>query len=151
MRVGDEFLFRAPFGQFMLSKNPKANLIFCATGAGIAPLRSMILTETKSPTPGAMKLFYGGRNAEDIPYLDEIEKWAPANLKIRLAFSRETDSKKLGPYGQSCRITKFLEEGDFDQLSEFHICGNGDMVMGVSDLLQKKGVNKDLIFMERFN
>ena len=155
MRVGDEFLFRAPFGQFILSKKPNANLVFCATGAGIAPLRSMILTEAKFPTPRAMKLFYGGRNVDDIAYLDEVEKWAPENLEIYLGLSRETKTPDLSGLGgvkiENCRITKFLEKDDFDKNSEFYICGSGDMVMGVTDLLQKKGISKDRIFMERFN
>ena len=156
-KVGDEFFFRGAFGNLMLSKNPNANLVFCATGAGISPMRSMILTEAKSHTPRAMKLFYGCRNMDDTPYLDEIGKWGPKDLKIYLGLSREKSISPLslgegsGVRVQNCRITKFLEEKNFDKKAEFYICGNGDMVMGVTDLLQKKGIPKDQIFMERFN
>ncbi len=149
-KVRDEFKFKAPFGHFTLSKNEKANLIFCGTGTGIAPLRSMILTEAQSKKPRNMKVFYGGRNRYDIAYIDEIEKWAPT-LKIRLGLSREENPKELKPYGEKCRITKFLKENDFDVQSEFYICGNGKMVKSTTELLSEKGVEKSRIFMERFN
>ncbi len=149
-RVGDSFPFKGPFGHFVLSNNPKANLVFCGTGTGIAPLRSMILTEMENTNPRPMQLLYGGRDLEDIAYTEEIDTWAP-NLKIQLGLSREENASKLGPYGEHCRITKFIEEGDFNNKSEFYICGNGSMVKGTLKLLAEKGVDKKKIFMERFN
>lgn len=151
-KVGDDFVFKGPFGHFVLSKNTDANLIFLGTGTGIAPLRSMILEEMQSENPRDMKLFYGGRNRDDIAYLDEIKDWAPRDqLTCRFAFSREENSANLGEFGEKCRITKFLEEGDFDENSEFYICGNGDMVKSVQEILKEKGVDKARVFMERFN
>lgn len=149
-KVGDEFKFKGPFGHFVLSDNKNANLIFCGTGTGIAPLRSMILMENKMVPPRKMKLFYGGRDQADIAYLEELETWNK-DLKIRLGLSREEDKTKLGKYGEPCRITKFIEENDFDNNSEFYICGNGAMVKSTVEILSEKGVEKSRIFMERFN
>lgn len=149
-QVGDSFKFKGPFGHFTLSNKADANLIFCATGTGIAPVRSMILTENQSNRPRKMKLFYGGRDQKDLSYLDEIANWT-SSLKIRLGLSREEDGSKLGKHGEHCRITKFLEENDFDDNSEFYICGNGAMVKSVTEILTQKEVAKNRIFMERFN
>ena len=102
-QIGDRFNFKGPFGHFVLSDTPQARLIFCGTGTGIAPLRSMILTEKKRN----MLLFYGGRNREDIAYLDEVETWSE-NLEIKLGLSREDNPENLGAYAKNVRITKYL-------------------------------------------
>ncbi len=148
--VGDKFEFKGPFGHFTLSENPKAHLYFLGTGTGIAPLRSMILAEMESSSPRPMSIFYGGRNRSDIAYLDEIENWNP-NLEIKLGLSREENPKELGKYGTHGRITEFIENKEFGPNDEFYICGNGGMVQGVTEILEKKGIGKDQIFMERFN
>lgn len=152
-KVGDTFPFKGPFGNFLLSKNKDANLIFCGTGTGIAPLRSMIITEGETKSPRPMKLLYGGRNPDDIAYLDQLEDWGK-NLNVQLGFSREIqgfEPKKTETEIQNTRITKFLETLSPDENNEFYICGNGDMVQSVTQMLQSQGVSREQIFMERFN
>jgi len=145
-KIGDRFNFKGPFGHFILSENPEARLVFCGTGTGIAPLRSMILTEKKRD----MMLLYGGRNREDIAYLEEVGNWSK-NLEIKLGLSREEDPEKLGKYAKNCRIIKYLEDLELLPYDEFYICGNGDMVKSVQALLAERGVEKTQIFSERFN
>jgi len=149
-KKGDIFPFKGPFGKFLLSSHPDASLVFCGTGTGIAPLRSMILTEKKRKNPRPMMLLYGGRDKDDIAYLDEISEWSP-KLKIHLGFSRTLPTKKLQARAELCRITKFLEEGMWNENHEFYICGNGDMVKSVVELLKSKGISEENVFMERFN
>ncbi len=149
-KVGDKFTFKGPFGHFLLSKNKDANLIFLGTGTGIAPLRSMILME-KNNLNRQMTLLYGGRNTKDIAYLKEMNSWAD-NLKIKLGLSRTTHFGKYKNIAKNCRITEFLEDDNiFDNKSEFYICGNGAMVKSVVQILKEKGIEKNKIFMERFN
>lgn len=150
-KVGDEFLIRGPFGHFVLSENEGKSLVFCGTGTGIAPFKSMIKAEAKKENPRPMALYYGGRNADDIAYLDEVASWAP-NLKIFLGFSRELSSVDIpGAVVAQQRITTFLEETDFPENTEVYICGNGDMVVSVRAIFDEKGFSKDQIFQERFN
>lgn len=149
--VGDEFEFKGPFGHFVLSENAEANLVFLGTGTGIAPLRSMIIEENRNKSPRPMTLLYGGRNPDDIAYLDEMTTWAE-NLDIKLGFSRTDNFGDYGKYAKNCRVTKFLEDDDsFDEKSEFYICGNGNMVKSVVEILESKEIAKNRIFMERFN
>jgi len=154
-KIGDTFKFKGPFGHFNLSDNKThkdKNLIFLCTGTGIAPFRSMILEEMKHEYPREMKLFYGGKNSRDLAYLNDFSNWAPAKkLKVRLALSRDKKAQEFANFAEHCRITKFLEEDDFDENSEFYICGNGAMVKSVQDILSAKNVDKSRIFMERFN
>lgn len=153
-KVGDKFHFKGPFGGFQLSKNLDAHLVFCATGTGIAPIRSMILVENKKSKPRSMELLYGGKSIDNLAYIDELSGW-DTRLQVKLGLSQKIELK-LRDFGiqtqvQNCRITKFLEERTYSPNDEFYICGNGDMVKSVSELLQTMGVNKSKIFMERFN
>lgn len=147
-KVGDSFPFKGPFGGFVLSNNPDAHLIFCGTGTGIAPLRSMILTENQKPHPRPITLLYGGRSAADIAYLNEISSWS-SDLQVQLGLSQDASKSNLP--SQKCRITEFLPEFLENENNEFYICGNGDMVKSVTEILTQNGVEKTKIFMERFN
>ncbi len=147
--IGNTFEFKGPFGELQLSENDDAHLVFCATGTGIAPFRSMILEEVKKESPRKMTLLYGGRNAKDISYLDEMSDWSD-HLEIKLGLSREESTDIDLPW-KPCRITTFLEEEKWKNNAEFYICGSGSMVKSVNELLEAKNVEKERIFMERFN
>ncbi len=150
VEIGDCFPFKGPFGHFGLSDKKDVKLVFCATSTGIAPFRSMILHEAQADIPRSMTLLYGGKDLKHLAYLDELETWSK-KLNIKLGLSRELDSHKLGPYGSPCRITEFLKAEDYDDQTEFYICGNGNMVQSVEQILLSQGIHKDQIFRERFN
>lgn len=162
-KIGDTFPFKGPFGHFVLSDTPNAHLVFCATGTGIAPFRGMIKTEVQTQNPRPMTLLYGGRNRDDIAYLDEIDTWSE-DLDIQLAFSRITESEQSELQAQhphyhihKGRITDLLNspstkgEPEGGALTEYYICGNGDMVMSVQEILEEQGIPKEQVFLERFN
>jgi len=139
--INQIFNFKGPFGHFILSDNTNATLNFCATGTGIAPLRSMIIEEASQPTPRPMRLFYGGRDREDMAYLEDLQHWSD-NLEIHLGLSRVE---------QKQRITALLEEFTFTRQDEFYLCGSGPMVKSVNEVLSVKKVTKEQIYQERFN
>lgn len=151
--IGDSFPFKGPFGHFQLSENVEAELVFCATGTGIAPFRSMIKTEALQASPRPMTLLYGGKDADDIAYLEEINQWS-RELKVKLGLSRDPSlniPKGVKCEAQNDRITALLEAMDIQTNHEFYLCGNGAMVQSVQSILQHKAVAKERIFMERFN
>ncbi len=149
-RTGDTFNFKGGFGEFTLSNVSEASLVFCGTGTGIAPLRSMILTEAQSPTPRPMTLLYGGRNKEDLAYLDDLKTWAP-NLEVEIGLSRDPNASATHPCAHPCRITQFLEDMKMKGSEEFYLCGGGEMVQEVQKLLLEKGIPEQQIHMERFH
>ena len=154
--LGDTYNFKGPFGHFVLSENPEAILNFCATGTGIAPLRAMILEEAKKDQPRPMRLFYGGRDTQDIAYLDEVKTWA-SDLEIFLGLSRQAralskdDLLSPGLNWEAQRITKFLQDFNFTDTDEFYLCGSGPMVKSVNQILKDREIAKERVFQERFN
>jgi ferredoxin-NADP reductase len=154
-KVGDKFTISGGIGHFTLSDNDNAELIFCVTGTGIAPIKSMIKTENKRKIPRKMTLLYGGRKEDDLAYLDEISSW-DKDLEVKIGLSNEENADKivlpnLKAEISYSRITKFLEEETFSNFAEFYICGCKGMVEGTKKLLLEKGIDKEKIFFERFN
>jgi len=152
-KIGDTVPFKGPFGHFQLSENKAASLYFCATGTGIAPFRPMIIAESQQAQPRPMTLLYGGKDADDIAYLEDLHTWSAA-LNVQLGLSRdETLTTPPGFKGevQASRITAILEKQELEPEAEFYLCGNGSMVKSVQEILEAKEVHKAQIFMERFN
>ncbi len=151
--LGDEFIFKGPFSDFGLAGDEE-KIVFCATGTGIAPIRSMILNMNGIENR-KIKLFYGGRDEKDITYLDEVRKWANKNFEIFLGFSRGIEEKNWENEkfisAKKCRITKFLEKQTLENNCSFCLCGNGRMVQSVCDILKEKGIDSEKVFFERFN
>ena len=154
-KIGQKFMFRGAFGMMKLSETKNAPQIFCATGTGIAPFRSMILTELESENPRPMVVLYGGTDAKDLAYLSELSELV--GVKTFFGLSRESDLSELEKFShqnsvaKKCRITQFLEQENFGDLAEFYICGNGPMVLSVREFLDQKGIEKKRIHQERFN
>lgn len=91
-KVGDEFAYRGPMGVFTLPEKIDRDIFFVSTGSGISPFRSMLgwIAENKIPTKN-IKLFFGTRTKEDIPYYGEMKKYEELipNFKFVPCLSRE--------------------------------------------------------------
>lgn len=144
-KVGDEFIYRGPYGHFVLPENAPRPVIFCATGTGIAPIWSMIQQELDQDNPRPMEVWYGGRDENDIAYLDDLKH---SGVELKIAFSKNLSDRF--PEAFSGRMTQFADLG-FPKDACFYICGNGDMVKSMQEVLLEKGVDKKNIIKERFN
>ncbi len=146
MKVGDEPGFMAPFGHFTPRENEK-KAIMVATGTGLAPFMGMIPAMMKSGFKQAATLYFGVRHEEDLFYVNELRAFEQQypNFKAIITLSQPTDSWT----GDKGRVTEHLKNLDFTN-STIYICGNGDMVKSVKDLLDSKGVAREDICLEQF-
>jgi CDP-4-dehydro-6-deoxyglucose reductase len=74
-RVNDLLRFQGPKGTFFLREVTDSNLIFLATGTGIAPIKAMLKSLTTLPSnlqAESITVLWGGRNSQDL-YLDVSE------------------------------------------------------------------------------
>src|SRR5262245_2492621 len=76
LRPGDEVQFRGVAGMFQLEDVPGRDILFVATGTGIAPIRSMLLDLFDRNDCRAVTLFWGVRSERDLYYQDELEALA---------------------------------------------------------------------------
>lgn len=138
LRPGDRTRFRGPIGTFCLRPGDR-DLLFVATGTGIAPIRSMLLSLASQNSARHITLFWGLRTRQDVYYQDEL-----ARLRKRLpAFSYVTtlsrpDDQWLGTRGTVTPLveSRILGVSNLDA----YVCGNQAMIKDVTAALNRKGL-----------
>jgi NAD(P)H-flavin reductase len=138
LREGETTAFRGPMGTFVLRDSPR-DVLFVATGTGIAPFRSMLWSLAEASSSRAITLLWGLRSERDLYYQDEL-----LSLRERLpGFSFITTlSQPTGAWpGITGRVTGLVEThvASVGNLEAF-LCGNGGMVRDVRDALRRKGL-----------
>jgi CDP-4-dehydro-6-deoxyglucose reductase, E3 len=130
--------FKGPVGSFVLRDSPR-DILFVATGTGIAPIRSMLRSLADESSTRSITLFWGLRSERDLYYQDELN-----GLRERLpGFSFVTTlsqptNRWRGPAGY---VTPLVESriASVENIEAF-LCGNGPMVRDVRAVLRRKGL-----------
>jgi len=139
LKEGDDTQFKGPTGAFYLRDDPARDLLFVATGTGIAPLRSMFFTLAERGFPRPVTFFWGLRSRRDLYYQDELEAWARAYPKF--SFITTLSRPENGWSGERGRVTPLVEKrvASVQNLAAY-LCGNEGMLQDVTAGIQKKGL-----------
>lgn len=172
--VGEEVLANGPFGTFTVdlpsSKDfgEASDLVFIATGSGIAPIRAMIKDIMMNPAQNLLQaggfqprtlegrlygvkkitLFFGLRFFSDIYFFEEFEKLEKENPNFKFygTLSKPEESWR----GLSGRVTEHLEKtGDFGN-KDYYLCGAPKTVDALKIYLVSCGVNENNIHYEQY-
>lgn len=139
LKEGEKTHFKGPAGSFYLREDPGRDLLFIASGTGIAPIRSMLLANAESPNSRQATLFWGLRNQRDLYYqeeLAELSKQTPSITTITTLSRPEP-----GWSGSSGRVLRLIEERiDSVKNLAVYLCGSSAMIADATSLLQKKGL-----------
>lgn len=139
LHAGDKTNFKGPAGHFYLREDPGRELLFVASGTGIAPIRSMLLANAERPDPGPATLFWGLRSQRDLYYQEELVELTRRSP----AFTAVTTLSRPEPgwSGESGRVLRLIEErvASVKNLAVY-LCGNSAMIADATALLQKKGL-----------
>lgn len=147
LREGDRTTFAGPAGNFYLRDHPERDLLFVATGTGIAPIWSMLLANAERPNPRRTILFWGLRSQQDLYYQEELSRMTrlhPGNLWVTTLSRPEP-----GWSGATGRVTALVEQSiqDVKQLAVY-LCGNSGMITDVTRIIQAKGLCP--VFREKY-
>lgn len=136
---GDPVTFQGPNGSFYLQEKPGRDLVFVATGTGIAPFCSMLSTFLEDPEAGTLTLYWGLRSQRDLYYQHELE--ALARRHPNFSFFTILSRPENGWKGSIGRVTT-LVENNIALVSNvtFYLCGNGGMIRDVTTIVRKKGL-----------
>jgi CDP-4-dehydro-6-deoxyglucose reductase len=147
LNEGDTTTFSGPAGNFYLRDDPERELLFVATGTGIAPIRSMLLANADRPQPGRTVLFWGLRSQRDLYYEEELARMSrtrPGSSHV-ITLSRP----EPGWHGASGRVTRLVEREVHDvKRLAVYLCGNGGMITDVTRIIQTRGLCP--IFREKY-
>jgi ferredoxin--NADP+ reductase len=137
-------------GLFTLLRVPEdSNLIFIATGTGIAPCLCIIRSQLRSGTKRRIALIYGARHSWELGFADELDSYAKEhdNFMYITTISRPDDEST--PWdGNTGYVQKYWKEGvvkrawGFQPLPEkahVFISGNPAMCDDVSNIMLSEG------------
>ena len=142
-KVGDAVDILAPLGGFRLIDTANKKVFF-ATGTGIAPFYSMIVSYLKNGGKSDVVLYWGLRYEDDIFFqqkLDALQK-SSANFQYAIVLSKPTSAWK----GYSGHVTDYVVKEE----SDFYLSGNKNTVGEVKTKLLAQKVSGTQIITEPF-
>ncbi|MDB4981042.1 MAG: putative reductase [Myxococcales bacterium] len=140
LALGDELALTGPYGFFVLDAAHAGDVVFGATGTGMAAVMPMLGELAARPEPGRCFVHWGARHEEDLFARAEIEALA-ARARATLAIHLTAP----GPAwtGARGRITSAILDA-LPGLSAptFYLVGNGAMITELKGALVARGVNR---------
>lgn len=146
-KINDLLRIEGPLGTFFYRETKKTNIVFLATGTGIAPVKSIL--ENMEQNSEEMKgkniyLFFGGRIQEDL-------FWEPQFKNIYVNFvpvlSRaENNWKGEKGYIQEVLMSKEIDLSD----SVVYACGSVNMIKDAKEITINSGLPKELFYSDEF-
>jgi NAD(P)H-flavin reductase len=139
LREGSRTSFKGPAGAFYLRDDGARDLLFVATGTGIAPLRSMILAQLQREPNRPVTLFWGLRSQQDLYWQDEWAALAAihSNLTVVTTLSRP----EPGWQGPTGRVTTLVDERVRSVANlAVYLCGGSGMIKDVTARINAKGL-----------
>lgn len=151
VEVGSAIRFKGPDGAFYLPETIENDLIFIATGTGVAPFRSMIFDlKNRGVAHRNIHLIFGTRTEDGILYRSEFEKLAAQlpDFQYDIALSRQPDWPGWQGHVHQIYLEKYA---DVRPDRRFYLCGWSNMIdEAVANLLLKMGYDRRQIIYELY-
>ena len=156
-KVGDEILFRGPYGNFYWDEtDPNSEQVFLAGGgSGVTPLKSIFEYIFDKGYANQVKLLYSVRTQADIISYKELSylRDHTKNSKIVFTLTREPENSTWN--GRRGRINlklvqEELKDYDFNR-TKCYLCGTPQFVETLVELLEQAGISHDRILHEKWD
>jgi CDP-4-dehydro-6-deoxyglucose reductase len=145
--VNDLLRINGPLGTFFLRPCRDQDLIFLATGTGIAPIKAMLeslVDVPKDKQPKSVFVYWGGRRYKDL-YLDLKE------IKFDFSFVpvlSQSDDGWTGDRG-------YVQHAAIANLSDLtnacvYACGSNDMIKSAKSIMMDAGLSSDRFYSDAF-
>jgi hypothetical protein len=139
LNVGDELIIRDVWGAIEY-KGPG---YFIAGGAGITPFIAILRQLRKDGKLAGNTLFFSNQTDKDIILKDELEAMLGNNAHFNI--TSQLDSK----YDRRKINADFLKTEIKDFKKHFYVCGPDQMVLDISQMLEKLGAKADAVVFEK--
>ena len=155
LKPGDEVTVSGPYGEFFV-ENSEREMMFIGGGAGMAPMRSHIFHQFKNlHTHRKTSFWYGGRSRKELFYVSEFEEIAAnhSNFTFHVALSDPQPSDHWeGPTGfiHEVIFEEYLKDHPAPEDIEYYICGPPLMLKAVLAMLDRLGVEPEMIHYDDF-
>jgi ferredoxin-NADP reductase len=141
LAAGAVVRFTGPWGTFVLDEPPHAECVFIADGTGIAPIRPMLRRALARATH-AVRLHHAAAGAALLLYAAEFE--AAARTHALFSFAPLLQGSLME------EIARRYVTADDDRSRHFYICGVGEIVPRLRDLLRRSGYERRTVQYEKW-
>lgn len=147
-----------PEGEFILHKDHSRPAILLSGGIGVTPFRSMVKYATDERLPLKIVMFDSNRDADNILYKSEFDRWAGENNKFKVVYTitedegRHDDNRWTGERGRINKemISRHLSDDEISK-AVFYVCGPPGMLQAMQKLLKEElQIPKDRVKVEEF-
>lgn len=148
-KINDLLRIEGPLGTFFYRKNESIkDIIFLATGTGIAPVKAILEEFNKNPEYYVNKkiwLFWGGRYKKDIFFNPQFKL---KNFRFTPVLSRENEDWQ-GSKGYIQDILRLNQDIDF-QNAVVYACGSNAMIGSAKKLLIANNLKEHNFYSDAF-
>lgn len=146
-QFNDLLRFNGPLGTFFMRPLAGLDLVFLATGTGIAPIQAMLQQLTRlaeAERPASVTLYWGGRQAQDL-YWDPLPEWP--SLRYVPVLSRG-DADWAGARGHVQDVMLASQPGLTNTV--VYACGSEQMIHAAQQQLVAAGLPLKRFFFDAF-
>ena len=148
MKLGESVGIKDPRGIFLISQENTASY-FVATGAGLAPIMSMIRDELEhKKNSREIKLLFGVRSEADLFWEDRLKKLAKTHQHFVYDITLSAPEHEKEWIGLRGRVNEHISPSDLKY--HFYLCGSADMVRDLRALLIERSIGTENIHFEIF-
>jgi len=143
-KVNDLMRLEGPLGTFFLRDHDVDNLIFLATGTGIAPIKGILESMKKNNLTkkfSQILVYYGTRYKEDIFF--NYKDFVPSGVEFKLILSK---------LGKDIKYVQDAVLADFKSLENtcIYACGSSNMIQSAHDKFLEYNLDSKLFFSDSF-
>jgi Na+-transporting NADH:ubiquinone oxidoreductase subunit F len=155
LQPGDEVTIVGPFCHFRVAETDK-EMVFVGGGAGMAPMRSMILDQLlRRETRRKITFWYGARSRKELFYDEEFDRLQREHDTFRwvAALSEpKPDDDWSGPVGFIHQVLhdQYLQDHPAPEECEYYLCGPPMMLEVTRSMLDELGVEPASIRFDAF-
>ena len=136
---GDKIKITGPYGAtFMMPNDPQAKVVMICTGTGSAPFRAFTMRRQRTlpDVEHGMKLFFGARTPDSLPYFGPLGKVPDTFLEKHFAFSRVNSLGKVYVQDKLRESASSIAPLLNDPHLYIYICGLKAMEAGVENAFE---------------
>jgi len=149
LKPGDPVQFKGPTGGFVFNRADGRRAVFVAEEIGIVPIRSILTHLYETGYGRSTALIYWARNSGWLVYEADFRSLARRYPGFAyLPVLREPPATWRGEKGEPAEAVERLVHG-IDKLIVY-VCGGGETINKVRDVLVKKGMDRKSVKWEKF-
>jgi CDP-4-dehydro-6-deoxyglucose reductase, E3 len=146
-QVNDLLRIEGPLGSFFLRENKKENIVFLATGTGIAPVKAMLEKMNESPqkyVDNKIWIFWGAR-------LPDYFFWNPEGLQLNLNIVKVCSQADISFTGSRGYIQDVLASNNIRlNNAQVYACGSNEMIIDAKRKLLSLGLSEEDFYSDAF-